>query len=114
MLSEGKGQSPEDRQGRPEALMPLDPQNKAQVLDRELRVWDLRLQGRESVEIRAARASIPRSSRIKTRVSIGSSRRWTGRWRASRPGSSASRERWRFVRRRDVHEPQPDFAELLL
>ena len=49
--------------------MPLDPQNRAQILDRELRVWDLLLKGREGVEI-ARREGVHPSviSRIKTRV----------------------------------------------
>ena len=49
--------------------MPLDPQNKAQILDRELRVWDLLLKGRESVEIARGEGVHPSViSRIKTRV----------------------------------------------
>ena len=49
--------------------MPLDPQNRAQILDRELRVWDLLLKGLEGVEI-ARREGVDPSviSRIKTRV----------------------------------------------
>ena len=49
--------------------MPLDPQNRAQILDRELRVWDLLLKGLEGVEI-ARREGVHPSviSRIKTRV----------------------------------------------
>ena len=49
--------------------MPLDPQNKAQIRDRELRVWDLLLKGYEGVEI-ARREGVDPSviSRIKTRV----------------------------------------------
>ena len=38
--------------------MPLDPQNRAQILDRELRVWDLLLKGREGVEIARARRTM--------------------------------------------------------
>jgi DNA-binding CsgD family transcriptional regulator len=49
--------------------MPLDPQNSAQIRDRELRVWDLLLKGLEGVEI-ARREGVDPSviSRIKTRV----------------------------------------------
>ena len=49
--------------------MPLDPQNIAQIRDRELRVWDLFLKGLEGVEI-ARREGVNPSviSRIKTRV----------------------------------------------
>ena len=49
--------------------MPLDPQNRAQILDRELRVWDLLLKGIEGVAI-ARREGVHPSviSRIKTRV----------------------------------------------
>jgi DNA-binding CsgD family transcriptional regulator len=49
--------------------MPLDPQNTAQIRDRELRVWDLLLKGIEGVEI-ARREGVHPSviSRIKTRV----------------------------------------------
>ena len=49
--------------------MPLDPQNRAQILDRELRVWDLLLKGREGVEIARGEGVHPSViSRIKTRV----------------------------------------------
>ena len=49
--------------------MPLDPQNVAQIRDRELRVWDLLLKGLEGVDI-ARREGVHPSviSRIKTRV----------------------------------------------
>ena len=49
--------------------MPLDPQNIAQIRDRELRVWDLFLKGLEGVEI-ARREGVDPSviSRIKTRI----------------------------------------------
>ena len=49
--------------------MPIDPQNTAQIRDRELRVWDLFLKGLEGVEI-ARREGVNPSviSRIKTRV----------------------------------------------
>ena len=49
--------------------MPLDPQNTAQIRDRELRVWDLLLKGYEGVEI-ARREGVDPSviSRIKKRV----------------------------------------------
>jgi hypothetical protein len=49
--------------------MPLDPQNRVQTRDRELRVWDLFLKGLEGVEI-ARREGVDPSviSRIKTRV----------------------------------------------
>ena len=49
--------------------MPIDPQNAAQIRDRELRVWDLLLKGLEGVEI-ARREGVDPSviSRIKTRV----------------------------------------------
>ena len=49
--------------------MPLDPQNTAQIRDRELRVWDLLLKGLEGLEI-ARREGVHPSviSRIKTRV----------------------------------------------
>ena len=49
--------------------MPLDPQNIAQIRDRELRVWDLLLKGLEGVEI-ARREGVDPSviSRIKKRV----------------------------------------------
>jgi hypothetical protein len=49
--------------------MPLDPQNVAQIRDRELRVWDLLLKGLEGIEI-AKREGVHPSviSRIKTRV----------------------------------------------
>jgi len=49
--------------------MPLDPQNIAQIRDRELRVWDLLLKGYDGVEI-ARREGVHQSviSRIKTRV----------------------------------------------
>ena len=49
--------------------MPLDPQNIAQIRDRELRVWDLLLKGLEGIEI-ARREGVHPSviSRIKTRV----------------------------------------------
>ena len=49
--------------------MPLDPQNTAQIRDRELRVWDLLLKGLEGVEI-ARRENVDPSviSRIKKRV----------------------------------------------
>ena len=49
--------------------MRLDPQNIAQIRDRELRVWDLLLKGREGVEIARAEGVHPSViSRIKTRV----------------------------------------------
>ena len=49
--------------------MPLDPQNRAQIRDRELRVWDLLLRGLEGIDI-ARREGVHPSviSRIKTRV----------------------------------------------
>jgi DNA-binding CsgD family transcriptional regulator len=49
--------------------MPLDPQNTAQIRDRELRVWDLLLKGIEGIDI-ARREGVHPSviSRIKTRV----------------------------------------------
>ena len=49
--------------------MPLDPQNIAQIRDRELRVWDLLLKGLEGIDI-ARREGVHPSviSRIKTRV----------------------------------------------
>ena len=49
--------------------MPIDPQNTAQIRDRELRVWDLLLKGLEGLEI-ARREGVHPSviSRIKTRV----------------------------------------------
>ncbi len=49
--------------------MPLDPQNRAQIRDRELRVWDLLLKGHEGIDI-ARREGVHPSvvSRIKTRV----------------------------------------------
>jgi len=49
--------------------MAIDPQNLAQVRDRELRVWDLLLKGLEGVEI-ARREGVHPSviSRIKRRV----------------------------------------------
>ena len=49
--------------------MPLDPQNTAQIRDRELRVWDLLLKGIEGLDI-ARREGVHPSviSRIKTRV----------------------------------------------
>jgi len=49
--------------------MPLDPQNIAQIRNRELRVWDLLLKGLEGVEI-ARREGVDPSviSRIKKRV----------------------------------------------
>ena len=49
--------------------MPLDPQNTAQIRDRELRVWDLLLKGLEGIDI-ARREGVHPSviSRIKTRV----------------------------------------------
>jgi DNA-binding CsgD family transcriptional regulator len=49
--------------------MPLDPQNSAQIRDRELRVWDLLLKGHEGIDI-ARREGVHPSviSRIKTRV----------------------------------------------
>jgi DNA-binding CsgD family transcriptional regulator len=49
--------------------MPLDPQNRAQIRDRELRVWDLLLKGYEGVEIARREGLDPAViSRIKTRV----------------------------------------------
>jgi DNA-binding CsgD family transcriptional regulator len=49
--------------------MPLDPQNRAQIRDRELRVWDLLLKGYEGVEIARREGVDPAViSRIKTRV----------------------------------------------
>ena len=49
--------------------MPLDPQNIAQIRDRELRVWDLLLKGLEGVEIaRRERVDPAVISRIKKRV----------------------------------------------
>jgi DNA-binding CsgD family transcriptional regulator len=49
--------------------MPLDPQNTAQIRDRELRVWDLLLKGLEGVEIARREGVDPAViSRIKTRV----------------------------------------------
>ena len=49
--------------------MPLDPQNRAQIRDRELRVWDLLLKGLEGVEIARREGVDPAViSRIKTRV----------------------------------------------
>ena len=49
--------------------MPIDPQNTAQIRDRELRVWDLLLKGLEGIDI-ARREGVHPSviSRIKTRV----------------------------------------------
>ena len=49
--------------------MPVDPQNRAQIRDREHRVWDLLLKGLEGVEI-AKREGVHPSviSRIKSRV----------------------------------------------
>ena len=49
--------------------MPIDPQNTAQIRERELRVWDLLLKGIEGLEI-ARREGVHSSvtSRIKTRV----------------------------------------------
>src|SRR6185436_19861027 len=49
--------------------MPLDPQNTAQIRDRELRVWDLLLKGLEGVEIARREGVDPAViSRIKKRV----------------------------------------------
>ena len=49
--------------------MPLDPQNSAQIRDRELRVWDLLLKGLEGVEIARPEGVDPAViSRIKKRV----------------------------------------------
>lgn len=49
--------------------MPLDPQNIAQIRDRELRVWDLLLKGYEGVEIARREGVDPAViSRIKKRV----------------------------------------------
>ena len=49
--------------------MAVDPQNRAQILDRELRVWDLLLKGLEGVEIaRRERVHPSVISRIKARV----------------------------------------------
>ena len=49
--------------------MALDPQNTAQIRDRELRVWDLLLKGVEGIEIARREGVDPAViSRIKTRV----------------------------------------------
>jgi DNA-binding CsgD family transcriptional regulator len=49
--------------------MPLDPQNTAQIRDRELRVWDLLLKGLEGIEIARREGVDPAViSRIKKRV----------------------------------------------
>jgi len=49
--------------------MPVDPQNTAQIRDRELRVWDLLLKGVEGVEIARREGVDPAViSRIKKRV----------------------------------------------
>ena len=49
--------------------MPIDPQNTAQIRDRELRVWDLLLKGLEGVEIARREGVDPAViSRIKKRV----------------------------------------------
>ena len=49
--------------------MPLDPENVAQIRDRELRVWDLLLKGYEGVEIARREGVDPAViSRIKKRV----------------------------------------------
>ena len=49
--------------------MPIDPRNRAQIRDRELRVWDLLLKGYEGVEIARREGVDPAViSRIKSRV----------------------------------------------
>jgi hypothetical protein len=81
--------------------MPLDPQNRAQILDRELRVWDLLLKGLEGVEI-ARREGVHPSviSRIKTRVELRIAAETEGKassLRARQIGElrRARREAWR-------------------